>query len=150
MSIRPPFSSAEMQKWFFAIYAWDYCDPEPLAELIMMEPIPAEYRAVVAAIISGKRPQKTKAAAKLKITARTHYKIVRELAADLSMREIDKKYADETADRNGREPIEIIRGAEKYYRDRIATMAQQHGVSTETIENLLREMKKRFSDWPVV
>lgn len=148
--IRPPEGFAETQEWFVAIYAWDYCDSEPLATLINAEPIPPVYRAAVAAIIAGRRKPKSKAAAKQKIPARCHFNIVRDLAADISLREIEKRFANVSADRRRQEPIEVIRYADEAYRARVAQVAQEYGVSAETIENIIRELKNRFSSWPVV
>ena len=147
--ITPPRRFAATQRWFIALYAWDHSDTTLLAELVKSEPIPSEYRTAIAAIITGHR-KPNKASAKLKIPARDHLKIVRDLAADMSMREIEKEFAEETAAIRGLKAIEIIRYAENAYRTRVTEVARQYNVSTETIENIVRRMKSRFNTWPVV
>jgi hypothetical protein len=129
------------ETWGVALYLWDYCDPEPLAKLVRAEPIPGVFREAVAAIITGVRAPKKKAAAKLKIPAAERRKVVRELTASRIFREFEKQVAASTATRRSMEPIEVIQGANEAYHAKIEGMVEQYGVSKEIIENLARTLK---------
>lgn len=43
----------ELWPWFNAVSSWDWGDTQPLAELILTEPIPPEFQAAVSAMCLG-------------------------------------------------------------------------------------------------
>ena len=139
--MRRPERDRLAETWGVALYLWDHCDREPLAELVRMEPIPDSFREAVAAITAGTRCPNKKAVAKLKIPAAEHRKIVRELTEARIFRTFEKQVAGSTANRHMKEPIEVIRDSEKAYRAKIDAIAKQYGVSKEAIEGLARTMK---------
>lgn len=163
-----PSMSAEMMSewsWVCAIDAFDYCQPEPLAELIRSEPIPQNLRPVIASIVTGQRQPNKKAAAKLKLPADERLRIAGSLSTVLALIEIIKHGAvdpslpglrgvnmlSDCLERGkGREPVEILRELEAEARQVIEDTAKQFNVSVETIENLLRDMRRKIADYPNV
>lgn len=139
--MKRPESERLAETWGVALYLWDHCDPEPLAELVKAEPIPGVFREAVAAIITGVRAPNKKAVVKLKIPATEHRKVVRELMDARIFRTFEKQVAASTATRRNMEPIEAIRDAEEAYRAKISDMVKQYGVSRKIIENLARTLK---------
>ena len=136
--------------WFVAVYAWDYGEPEVLAELIRSEPIPAEYREAVAAIVAGERKPNLRAAAKMKIPAQEHLRLAGSVSVVIELCATIKQQAIEVGDRKALEPIDIIREAENESREAVFAAANEFGVSVETVENILRVMRARIAAWPVV
>jgi len=148
--------------WVVAIDAFDFNSRESLAGLIESESIPEELRPVIAAIVRGERVPNLKAAAKMKIPAAERLEIAGALSAALEL--IDAlKYdvldphgvSDECGvsvlgDQTGREPNEIMRQLEASSRLAIQMAAQQLDVSTETIENLLRALRRKMESFPIV
>ncbi len=129
-------------EWASAIYAWDYCDSEPLAELIKNQPIPPVLKTVIAEIIRGDRKQKRKAASKLKIPAREHREIIHKILMRRYSRDAAKLDSEYLGDELIKEPIEIIRKEEEEYRRYLASVAEKYGLETvETLERLVRETK---------
>ena len=139
--MRRPERDRLVETWGVALYLWDHCDPEPLADLVRMEPIPDSFREAVAAITAGTRCPNKRAVAKLKIPASEHRKIVRELTEARIFRTFEKQVAGSTANRRLQEPIEVIRDAENAYRTNIEAVAERYKVSKETVEALARTMK---------
>ncbi len=143
--------------WVVAIDAWDYCDPEMLATIIVEEPIPEEFKPIVADIISGKRKPNKKAAAKLKIPARERMRIAFFISVELGMIDVSKydvihpegKGVVGIGAKYGMEPIDVQRRLEKQARDIIRHYSEEFNVSQETIENLLRDLRKKMETWPV-
>ena len=149
--------------WVVAIDAYDFGDPAPLDELLSSEPVPEELRPVIASIASGKREPNLKAAAKLKIPASERMKIAGTISAALGLIDaikydaIDESVNDLSgvsmlADRPGkdREPVEILRELEATARNTIEWAAREAGVSVETIENLLRHLRRKMEQYPDV
>ncbi|MFC1777023.1 hypothetical protein ACFL3I_06755 [Pseudomonadota bacterium] len=147
--------------WVVAIDAYDYNDREPLALLLESEPVPDELRPVIVAIESGDRKPNLKAAVKLKIPANERMKIAGTISAVLMLIDTLKFEAiDESVnDLSGvsmlaeqvdsiREPAEIMRELEYKSRKVIAESAEQLGVSVETIENLLRQLRQKMERYP--
>jgi len=148
-------------EWFVAVDAYDYCDPEPLAELVRTrETIPAPYRKAVADILTGQRKQKKKAAAKLKVPAKQRMEIA--IGAAIIAGIIDNLHfnylntqtgesgLNALADRKGLEPSYIKADLAKDRADFMQEEADKWGVSVETIENLLRDLRKKARAWPSV
>ncbi|MBC7286136.1 hypothetical protein [Hoeflea sp.] len=150
----------EVWQWVVAIDAFDFNDPEPLAEIRKSEPIPHELEPIVAAIDAGERKSNKKAAAKLKIPARERMKIAGTLSIVIGLINILKseEIGDEWgeyrraieigADRRLLEPVDELRALEREARELIQGTADDLGVSVETIENLLRDMRRKIADWP--
>lgn len=147
--------------WFEALWAFDYGDPRLLAELISTEPIPAEYTSAVAAIVAGERKPNRKAAAKARIPAKERAHTATVVSVCFSIRDIVKFTAIHPGDdpqgecgaaamADTIEPVELMRNADRVGRECLQTAADHWGVSTETIENLIREAKERLATWPDV
>ncbi|WP_373190807.1 hypothetical protein [Halomonas sp.] len=147
--------------WFEALWAFDYGDPRQLAELIRTEPIPPEYTSAVAAIVAGERKPNRKASAKARIPAKERAHTATVVSVCFSIREIVKytvlphdgdpeKGRGAAAVADTIEPIELMRNADKLGRECLQSAADHWGVSTETIENLMREAKERLAAWPDV
>lgn len=139
--------------WVAAIDAWDYCNPTPLSEMILNHPIPVELRHVLASIASGERKQNKRGAAKLKIDADQRMLIA---ASFLSLLVIPKavlsgrthiKYSD-VADREGVEPIELRRKYDAYVRKMYSKIAASAGISVESLENLVRDLREKANRYP--
>jgi hypothetical protein len=151
----------EIWPWVCALDAFDYADPMPLAELLRGDQeIPTELRSALANIITGDRTQNRKAASKLKIPASERMKIagsisfVLGLYGELKTEKIYDEYGklrraiDIGADRKSMESIKQLRSLEAKGRKAVKGAAEQLGVSTETIENLLRDLRKKIRNFP--
>ena len=154
-----PARMNELWNWVVALDSWDYCDPKPLSELIANEKIiPGEFSQAIADIISGKRKPNKKAAAKLKIPARKRMKIAGSVSTIIGLINIFKYEAicDEgigvigLAAKQGCEPIEVLRELEGEAKEFIYNTCNSLNVSQETLENLLRGLRKKINHWPVV
>ncbi len=158
-----PDRLSDTWRWFEALWAYDYGDTRQLSELIRTEAIPPEYTDAVAKIVAGDRKPNRKAAAKAKIPASERAQTATLVSVAQGLRDKVKYDAiDPALDPNREngtgaaaiakthEPIEIMRSADELGRDCLETAAKEWGVSTETIENLIREAKARLSRWPEV
>lgn len=152
----------ELWGWVAAIDSWEHGAPGPLSELVRSEEIPSELKEPVADILAGTRPQKSpKAIAKQKVPAGERMKIAASVSTvlgiiDLIMYDmIDPGVSGEqgvkcAAEKRGVEPIEIRRELEQERRDLIKYCADDLDISVETVENLLRDMRKIIKKWPAV
>jgi hypothetical protein len=150
----------ELWKWVAALDAWDYCDASLICSLIENNDIPEEFKSPISDILSGKRKQKKKAAAKLKIPASErmilayHVSAVIGIANDIRYSTLDPSDLTVTpgavsvGNYKAIEPIEIIKDLELASRDAIKEGANQANTSTETIENLLRDLRNKINSWP--
>jgi hypothetical protein len=140
--------------WIAAVDAWDYCDESLLSEMLRRHPIPFELQPVIANIISGKRPQKTKAAAKLKVPA-AHRMYFAAQYADFKRNIIDVRLVrqfipdyHELAEREGKEIAEkrseLFQAAGEY-KTEIACLAD---ISVETLENLYDALREKIKNYP--
>ena len=159
-----PLTMDKAWKWVVAIDAFDYDCPEGLADLLRTEPIPDELRPIIASIVAGDRKPNRKAAAKLKIPAAERMQIAGTLSVVLGL--VDElRY--ETIDpwhfpgykgvamfsmcvRRGqlRDPGEISRDLEHEAQQAIELAAKDLGVHVETIENLLRDFRRKIENYP--
>lgn len=155
-----PSRMNDLWPWVMALDAWDYCDPSPLSELVKKWPIPDEFKGAVSDIIAGRRKQKRKAAAKLKIAASERMKLAAFLSTGLdvvgsfTMRGTIPSL-DDIADKcivNPKivEPKKVVDWLNKEKREIIELGASEAGVSTETIEDLLRDLREKINKWPSV
>lgn len=149
----------EVWDWVCAIDAFDYNDREPLTELVKREPVPEELRPIIAEIVRGSRTPNLKAAAKLKIPAAERMKIAGSVSTVLGLIDtlkfdaiddptISARGASAFSERFGREPNEIIRELEAKARDVIEWAAGELGVSKETVESLLRDLRRKAKVFP--
>lgn len=147
----------ETWSWFIAIYAYDYADPKPLSELIRSEPIPPEYIDAVADIVAGEREPKPnrRAAAQFpkSLPAAKRMQIAASLNFMAGLRDFllsSPQHTQNVADAQGIEPIDNVRFLQNEFRQDFKKSADSYNVSTETLENLRRELRARISRWPVV
>lgn len=144
--------------WIAGIDSWDYGDGDLLSELVLKKDIPVNLRPIIADILSGTRKQKLKAASQLKIPAAERVYIAHTLSINLGLIDEFKSAKVITgesliswqADRDGIEPIEAKRRLEGEAREIKSDAAAQLGVSVETIENLLRDFRKKLEKYPAV
>lgn len=143
-------------EWVVALDAYDYGDRRPLADLIGRDEIPADLRKIIACIIAGDRKPNLKAAAKLKVPAAERMRIAGSLSVVLDLGDRLRvgrdpeglRHLDRGADRFGQEAIDAVRWIENESRQAVDDTATQLGVSVETIENLLRELRKKIEKYP--
>jgi len=154
-----PTRMNDLWGWVVAFDSWDYCDPEPLSEMLLKEQtIPPEFLQAFADIVTGKRKSKKKAAAKLKIPARERMKIAGSISLVLGLVHAFKfdainpegKGSVGIGAQQGREPSEILRELESEHRETIESACKELAVSQETIENLLRDLREKIDRWPTV
>lgn len=144
--------------WVVALDAWDYCDPLPLSELVLLHEIPIEFKQAVSDIVTGKRKPNKKAAAKLKIPAQERMKIAGSISLNCGLihtLKFDAIYPEGKGvvgigSMQGREPVEVLRELEADQVALIDEAAKELNVSIETIENLLRDMRIKIKLWPIV
>lgn len=140
--------------WIIAIDAWDYCDDSLLYEMLRRHPLPFELQPVIADIISGKRLQQRKAAAKQKIPA-AHRMVVAGIYADLKESVVDatlqrKTLHDyhDTADERGIELAEMRRKLQESAKAFKLGIANDAGISKETLENLYDALREKIKNYP--
>lgn len=144
----------DLWEWIVAIDSWIYGDGELLAELIMEEEIPDEFKGFISRIITGKEKQKRKR----KIPARERMEIAQHLEFSLAMlagfrtgiTPDGKSFCNFVGEQNAQEPSEVMDMLNEMNREIISDAAEELEVSTETIENLLRDMRSYIKNWPLV
>jgi len=136
-----------------------------LAALVDSEPAPEEIRPIIAEIVRGNRKPNKKAAAKLKLPAEERMKIAGSVSVCLGLIDalkfdaIDAKFpglrgasylaeSEHARGRIDREPVEIVRNLEGESRNVYEMGADDLGVSTETIEDLVRDMRRKMESFP--
>lgn len=152
--------------WIIAFDAFDFGDSGPLEEALRSEqPIPDELRPALADIISGRRKPNLKAAAKLKIPAAERMKAAGALSTVLGLidsfkhddyidtscyseKRIEGRLYDMTAEKKGFEPGKFIEYLNSAADESISETMDMFGVSRETVENLLRDLRKKIRDYP--
>jgi len=156
----------ELWDWVVALDAWQYCDAEPLSNLIKNnETIPPEIIPAIAEIISGERKQNKKAAVKLKVEARERMRVAGSVSTLMGLidalkydviqfneldNETQQKGVVGIACRKGTEPLEEKIELEEEAQRIKQKAADEFGVSAETIENLLRDLREKIKAWPSV
>ena len=149
-----PRRMEELFSWVASIDSWDYCDPKPLSEMISYNPIPDEIRPIIADIVSGVRQQNKRGASKLKVDADQRMaiaattEILMGIGKGVLAHRIKPDYF-EIADKKGIEYGELRAHYNKVgVSGIIKKVSEICGVSTETIENLLRELREKKKNWP--
>jgi hypothetical protein len=151
----------ELWEWVCALCAWDFGDPKPIAALLReQQAVPAEFARALASIVDGTRKPNRKAGAKLRVPAAELLRaagsisVVTGLCDQLRLYAIDDRFTSRgavmLADRLKTEPIEQVKALQTKARETIERSAQELGVSVETIENWLRELRRRIERWPEV
>ncbi|MDL0429580.1 hypothetical protein QPM17_00445 [Marinobacter sp. TBZ242] len=158
-----PASMNDAWEWVCAIDSYDFNDTQPLADLIREgKEIPDELRGVIAQIIEGSRKPNKKAAAKLKIPARERMKVAGTVSTILGLLntiKFDALVGSEQPDflkpgvesmafNKNQEPIDIQTGLEADGRQVIDETCEHFGISQESLENLIRALRKKITDWP--
>jgi hypothetical protein len=155
-----PARMNDLWEWIVALDSWDYCDASLLCTLVENNVIPDEFKQPISDIVSGKRKQKKKAAAKLKISAADRMRVAGSVSAILGLIDVIKYSALDPSDDGAKagavavgnykaiEPIDIIREVEAEGRNAIVSTAAELNVSTETVENLLRDLRVKIKAWP--
>jgi hypothetical protein len=153
-----PSRMNDLWEWIIALDSWDYCDPIPLSELILQKEIPLEFKQAISDIVSSKRKPNKKAAAKLKIPASERMKIAGCISLTFGLIDALKfdalypegKGAVGIGAMQMREPIDVLRELEGEQRQEIGRVAIELRVSCETVENILRELRRKIESWPIV
>lgn len=155
----------EVWEWVIALDAFDFNCVEPLAALVRSKSIPDDLRPIVADIISGNRKPNLRAAAKLKIPAGERMKIAGTLSAVLGLidmfkhekifdlaygleERVERPAIDIRADASGSDPLDVVQELDAKRQETIASAARDLGVSTETVENLLRDLRRKIREYP--
>ena len=159
-----PLTMDKAWKWVVAIDAFDHDHPDTLAELLRAEPMPEELRPIIADIVTGNRKPNRRAAAKLKIPAAERMQIAGTLSVVLGLIDEIRYKAIHPSDLEGEkgvamyslhgvqgkynEPVEISRELEMEAHQLIQDTASDLGVHPETIENLLRDFRRKIENYP--
>lgn len=159
--IDAPQRMRDLWKWVAAVDAWDWKDPKPLADLVTSEDIPEEFKKAVSDILSGERKRRRTQGA---IEPKERMEIAKHISGVLSI--LDSFTYGKVAEQ-GYEGMSVpnyivetksnfpdVIDAYNYLinerRDLIQSSANDLEVSVETIENLLREMRKKIEKWPQI
>lgn len=148
-----PEEMREHWDWVCAIDAYYYCDPHPLADMVKSEQsIPSYFKIAVSEIIAGEpKRQNKRAAAKLKLPAADRMKIAADISSKLwALDRIKYEFLQPISDRAAIEPIELQRQMEYGQKLLIQHYARTKNLHPETLENLLRDLRKKIEDWPNV
>lgn len=152
--------------WIIAFDAWDFNDPLPLEELIRSgQEVPPELRFIIADIIGGKRKPNKKAAVKLKVPPAERMNMAAALSAVLGLIDILKydelpnvfdpdtpprKSTERAADVRATETVFVYRELEGKAREAVDSAVAHFGISVETVENILRDFRKKMENYPNV
>lgn len=150
--IHAPKRMQETWEWVNAFCAFDYGDPVPLAFLVQYEDIPPEYREALADVVSGVRKPKKRKAANLKVPANMMMAIARSTDTSVGWVEYVQHHhaLDSLADQAQVEPIELINRWRERARRAVSHEADNLNVSTATMKNLMRIMRRRIDRWPKI
>lgn len=147
--------------WVMAFYAWDHGDPQKLKELILSDQeLPRELKPALAARISGERKPNKKAASQQKIPAADRMLIAMHFSTAMYFSKAnetfglagsdDQRYIDWVADRDRKEVLEVKRSMRKHRRLAAKKVSERFGISVETLENIVRDMRKKAREYPDV
>lgn len=154
---------AECWEWIVAGAAFDGGDAEPLAELIAVTPVPPEFRQMVSDIVRGDRKLQKRGKSNQKVPARERLKIaahimaIKDLVSVLASQTLSQQTetglklgVDSIGADKGMEPISVTRSLEAAWRETVQNSAADLGVSAETVENMVRDLRARIARWPSV
>ncbi|MDD4863785.1 MAG: hypothetical protein PHE38_07215 [Alishewanella agri] len=146
--------------WTAAIDSWKFGQTKHLSKMISLFGVPDQIKDFISKIVSGDIKPNMKAAAKLKIPAEERMLIANYATGWLSVCDLILEegngrgkgkigYTDyfDIADKKKIEPIEFKRMIEAKQRKFISGLAEVLNVSTETIEDLIRDFNKYEEFW---
>ena len=147
-----PTRMEETWEWVCAVVSYDLGDPNPLATLICAQPIPIEFRAMVGDVVRGDRPVSRKRQSNSKIPASDWLTLADQLSAETALGKFlhSKNKIAADADLFGIEPITNLRSGQAAARNWKRIAAAEIGVSSETIEDMLRIFQRLISAWPAI
>lgn len=152
----------EIWPWIKALDAYDYGRPRMFSDILSSTlEIPEEIRPALADIVSGLRKPNKKAAAKLKLDPekRMDYAAaIHGMQWSFETIKHDKVEVDEVitsvisryAEQAGTEAIQEVRRVVDLYRENKEMWVKVLGVSEETIENLVRDLRRKIAQFPIV
>ena len=147
--------------WVMAFDAWDHGNPQLLKELILSDEVmPSELKPALAKRISGEKMPKTKSAAQHKIPAASRMLIAMHFSTSMYFSKAnetfglsglgDQRYIEWLADKDRKEIVAVKRGMQRYRRAAAGKVAERFGISVETLENIVRDMRKKSRVYPDV
>lgn len=144
-------------KWVVAIDSSHYGnDARLLALLAGEEHIPTELRPSIAAALSGRRKKRNASKSKIPAHQRLLYACIVSGGLDFFDRlkkltsDEGERFIEHCADYQGCEPRDIVRIIESSASDWINRAATIFEISPETVENLLRDLRKKMANYPNV
>jgi hypothetical protein len=137
--------------WIVAVDAYDYGDPQPLADLLSQYDIyPENVRAVLADIVHGTRKPSPKRAAHAKVKGKDRMELALSALASSVVHDCIQRNASYHGDYGRRDPVDVVEeNTESYRRERDA-LCITYGISKETVDNLRRELKSKIEKWPLL
>lgn len=152
----------EAWPWIWALDAFDYGDPSMLADLVASQEIPAKLRPQIAKIVTGERRPSKKGAAKIKVQPKERMELAAAVSVLVGL--YDRLKLDWATDGDGEarplleigadkariEPIEQKRRLEALARRAIVGRAEAYGICEETVEDLVRTLRKKLTSYPDV
>lgn len=157
---------ADSWPWICALDAFDFGATKRLSDLVASRDIPAELRPALARIISGDRKPNAKRGSKLKVPAECRMAIAGAISQALGeiddvefgrLRDLSKfdtfeeaRILEAMADSLRQEPNDIRNYLNDVRRNVIERSAEALGVSIETVENMLRDLRKKIENYPDV
>ncbi len=145
-----PDRMRECWPWVCAAAAYDWGDPEPLANLAKQEPPPEEFRPFLSEVILGKRKPNKKSAAKARINPAERLRVAAHVSIIHNMVDLFMGDLDPIAERSRCETADVIDALNNEKRKAKKSAAESLGVGIETVEDLLRDLKARIARWPQV
>lgn len=147
--------------WVMAFDAWDHGDPQKLKELILSDQeIPRELKPALAVRISGEKKPNKKASSQQKIPTADRMLIAMHFSTAMYFSKAnetfglagpdEQRYIDWVANRDRKEVLEVKRSMQRYRRLAAKKVAERFGISVETLENILRDMRKKAQEYPDV
>ena len=156
----PDFPRAVQHNWHWvaALYAWDRDDPEPLQDCLANQAPPEELQPSIEKRLNGSvRPNK-KSAVKLKLPPAdrmwlaAHYSVQIYLHSKgnetVGIYPDGRRFLEARADELRIEPVELKRQMQNHQRLSQENVADQFGLSVETLENILRDMGRLARAYP--
>ncbi len=152
-----PLRMRELWDWVVAFYAYDWGDPSALAFMIgFTREVPPECIDALAAVVAGERPRRRKSKLPRSLAMRYAAKLS-DVLGTLDRYRHDITFADEEgkglvaiASRRGEEPQDVSQWLANERATIMKQAADDLGVSVETVEELLRDMRDRIKRWPIV
>ena len=140
-------------EWIMAFDAWDYGEPDMLCDLILSDKVmPAELKPALAKRINGEKKPNKKSISQQKLSRTDRLWIATHFSTHMAF----SKFAETPwvlemkADDARKEVIDVKRKQQEYRRAGLQKVAQRFGISTETLENAVRDIRKKAKSYPDV